>query len=73
MNKFFEKVVLGLGSTPAITIYTLWLFRHPFVWTGYTDFISDVAIWIGLLILRGDNIQTERMERQNKAILGKIK
>jgi len=44
-----------LASGPMIVGFTIWLVAHNAMSWNYTNFISDVAIEIGLLILRAEN------------------
>lgn len=63
-DKIAEKAVDILASGYVVGAFTAWLIYHNALHFEYTPFISDVAIWIGLLILRAENIASERLERK---------
>lgn len=63
-DRVAERAVDILASAPVITLFTVWLAFHNATHWDYTNFISDVAIEIGLLILRAENVQSQRLERK---------
>lgn len=63
MNTLFEKLVHALASTPIVLLSILWC-AYAF-YTGSRDFIdviSMVTFIVGELILRGQQIEQQRME-----------
>lgn len=64
MDKVSEKATDILASAPVIICFTIWMIAHNIIVKSYVAFISDVAIEIGLLILRAENLQQERLERK---------
>lgn len=71
MDRIAQKIADWLGSTIVIVLFGLWLMGHNVVAKDYVTFISDMAIWIGLLILRAEKVQSDRMERDVKRDLKK--
>ena len=63
-DKVAEKAVDILASGIVISAFTIWMVVHNGLHFNYTNFISDVAIWIGLLILRAENVQSTRLEKK---------
>ena len=73
MNDISEGIAEFLGSVWVIIPFGIWTVLHAFITKDYVDTISDLAIEIGLLILRAENVQGKRMENQNKRILKRVK
>lgn len=63
LDRAFERTITLLGSTLVIVTFGVWMVVHTISTRSYLSFISEMAIFIGLLILRGQNIQSVRMER----------
>jgi hypothetical protein len=63
MDKLAEKIAKALGSAPVILLFSAWFVYHNLQTKEYVAFISDVAILIGLLILRAEQVQGDRMEK----------
>lgn len=66
MNRIAETVANFLGSTPVVVGFGLWTLAHAFLSQDYVSTISDLAILVGLLILRAESVQAERTERNVK-------
>lgn len=69
MDKISQKISSFLGSAWVIGIFGLWLVIHNALTRDYVTFISDMAIWIGLLILRAEDVQAKRTEDISRADL----
>ena len=88
MDRTAEKLATWFGSTPFITFhfvwFTVWIILHMTTgwdedWSTLTLVVSLEAIFLSLFILRAENIQAERFERQvkkdvknTKAVLDKL-
>lgn len=66
MDAIAQRIASILGSAPVIIVFGLWMIYHNVTAWDYTNFISDVAIEIGLLILRAEKVQGDRMEHYTK-------
>lgn len=66
MNKIAQRIADILGSAWFIIPFTLWTIIHNLFPFAYVNFISDVAIVFGSLILRAEAVQSERQERAVK-------
>lgn len=80
MDKIAGKITSLLGSAPVIGLFGLWTFAHAVITHSYVATISDLAILIGLLILRAEDAQSKLTHdavlkdvRQGKKILKKLK
>lgn len=66
LKQIFDKastiIAKILSSAPVILGFTAWLVYHNSATQEYVAFISDVAILIGLLILRAEQVQGGNME-----------
>lgn len=71
MDRAAERITDWLGSTPVVLSFTFWLIFHNARGFEYVSFISDMAILIGLLILRAETVQSRRTEHTVKADLKK--
>lgn len=71
VDKFYERVSVILGHTFVIGLFATWLIVHTFMQKDYISFISELAILIGLLILRAENQQSKRTEDAVKRDLKK--
>lgn len=72
LDKVFEFTTKILGSTPVIIISILWCVM-AFIGGNqdFLDVISMVTFIFGELILRGQNVQSERTEKDVKKDLRK--
>lgn len=66
MNRVAQKVADILGSAVVIIGFGLWMIYHNSISWNYTNFISDVAIEIGLLILRAEKVQSDQQHEDIK-------
>ncbi len=66
MNKLSERITSILGSSVVIGLFAAWLIYHTITQKDYLSFISELAILIGLLILRSETVMGERQERYIK-------
>lgn len=64
MNRFYEKASEVLCSTPAVVLFALWVVVHTAIQRDYISFISELAILLGLMILRAETVQAKRIERK---------
>lgn len=73
MNQLAEKLAGWFGSAPFILFhvvwFTAWILAHLFLgfdeeWQNLTVVVSLEAIFLSLFILRAENVQSERAERQ---------
>lgn len=71
MNKLAEKLANILGSAWIIGSFGLWVIVHAVLTRDYVATISDLAIEIGFLILRAENVQSARTEQAVKRDLKK--
>lgn len=70
MDEISEKLTEWFGSTPFILIhvvwFTSWIVAHflgfDSEWRILTVVVSLEAIFLALFVLRGQNVQTKRME-----------
>lgn len=67
LDNIFEQITHFFGSTTVILLFACWMAWHnrPSQFE-YVSFISDSAIEIGFLILRGQNVQSVRQEADIK-------
>lgn len=72
MDKIAQKIATLLGSAPVILGFLLWLIYHNASAWDYTNFISDVAIEIGLLILRAEKVEGDAMHHDVKKIKRRV-
>lgn len=81
LDPIYERMTVILASTLSQVLFLLsFLWYNIFQELTYLAIISEIAITIGLLILRGQNVAGERMERNvhkdlNKSdeVLAKLK
>jgi uncharacterized membrane protein len=73
MDKVYEKIAVLLGSTAVILLFALWLVLHTVMQHDYLSFISELAILLGFLILRGQSAQSQRTEDVSKEDLSATK
>lgn len=75
MDKYAEKLSKWFGSTPFILFhliwFSIWIALHFIIgfdeeWEILTIVVSLEAIFLALFILRGDNIQADRFEKDVK-------
>lgn len=80
MNSFAEKLTVWFGSTPFIIVhfvwFSLWVLAHFLLgfdteWSSLTVVVSLEAIFLALFILKGQNVQNQRTERNLKLDLRK--
>lgn len=71
MDNAYERLTRFLGSTTVVVLFTAWLILHTIMQRDYLSFISELAILLGFLILRGQNVQSDRMEANVRADLKK--
>jgi len=66
MDRFAERVSMWFGSAWFIGFITAWFWWWNIShWRQFSflTFISEIAIWLSLFILRGQSAQSGRMER----------
>lgn len=73
MDRIAEKIAEILGSAWVIGGFGVWMVVHAFISRDYVSTISDLAIEVGLLILRAENVQAKRMERDIKKVKREVK
>lgn len=73
MNKVAQRIADILGSVWVIGGFGIWLVVHNMYARDYVTFISDLAIEIGLLILRAEKVQNDQMQRDVKRDLSESK
>lgn len=80
IDKTYEKISDYLGSTITVSLFAAWLCYHTATQRDYISFISELAILIGLMILRAESAQSARLERimrrderKTKEVLKKVK
>lgn len=66
IDKWYEEASKWLGSTYVVGLFALWLLIHTIIERDYISFISELAILLGLLILRAETVQSERTEKAVK-------
>lgn len=66
MDKLAQKAADFLGSTWVIVGFGGWMIVHTILQKDYISFISELAIWIGLMILRAEAVQAEETDRAVK-------
>ena len=66
INQAAERIARILGSAPVVLLFAGWTAYHNASNWKYVNFISDVAILIGLFILRAEIVQSDRMEEAIK-------
>lgn len=66
-----DKLAEILGSAWVIGGFGLWVLLHAVITRDYVATISDLAIEIGFLILRAENVQSARTEQAVKRDLKK--
>lgn len=71
MDRIAQRIADILGSALVIVPFSIWTVIHAFTVRDYVATISDLAIAIGLLILRAETVQSERTEEAVKADLQK--
>lgn len=67
LDKLYEKAAKYFGSTPSQLLFFLSFLIYNFIagWE-YINIISEVAISLALLLLRGQTVQSARMEKNIK-------
>jgi hypothetical protein len=73
MDSLAQRIANFLGSGWAIGGFGLWLIIHNLVARDYVTFISDLAIEIGLMILRAESIESAAMHKDVKKIKSRVK
>jgi hypothetical protein len=72
MDKVAERASNLLGSAPVILGFAAWMVWHnTHTKFSYVSFISDLAIELAFLILRGENVAMKRTEQNVKDDLRK--
>jgi uncharacterized membrane protein len=75
MDRLAEKLAQWFGSAPFILFhlvwFSIWFCLHMFTgfdeeWQNLTLVVSLEAIFLSLFILRAENVQSERAEKQIK-------
>lgn len=73
MDKMFERLTKVLGSTLVFIVFMIWFgfenirtYGINFFDWDFLTLISELAIIIGLIILRGQNVQADRQESDIK-------
>lgn len=69
MDNIAQKIANALSSAFVIIPFGLWTIYHLATTKEYVSFISDMAILIGLLILRDEKVAAETTEKNVKADL----
>lgn len=74
MDRVAERLSAWFGSAPFIILHTVW-FAAWYPLGGSTDTLTVIvsleAIYLSLFILRAENVQSKRAERQVAADLAK--
>lgn len=73
MNRIAQHIANALSSAFVILPMAVWTLYHAATTKEYVTFISDMAILIGLLILRDEKIASETSEKHLKEDLNATK
>jgi len=75
MDKLAEKLAAWFGSTPFIAVHLVWFATWVFLhltrdfdpdWSSLTLIVSLEAIFLSLFILRAENVQADRFDKNVK-------
>lgn len=66
MDKLAQRIANTLSSAYIIMPFAAWTIYHVATTKEYVTFISDMAILIGLLILRDEKVAAEKTDENVK-------
>jgi hypothetical protein len=61
MDSLFSRATEVIGSTWAVGLFFVWTLAHTIIGREYLSFISELAIFLALIIVRGQNLDATRM------------